>query len=100
MRRISALAGSEIVVGVSPSLGLAWLERDRDIGLPAEGGADGPEINPCQRLVGTDALTETGLGIHHLEVIVPHAVAEAGNGTGDTFPFLHGAQIFQRLAIH
>src|SRR5476649_1553104 len=98
-RFISALAGAEVIVRVSPALGLTRLERDGDIGLPAEGGADGPEIDARQRLVGADALAEAGGGVHHLEIIIAGLVAETGEGRGDAFAFLDRAQIFQRVAI-
>src|SRR5471030_605455 len=98
-RFISALAGAQVIVRVSPALGLTRLERNVDIGLPAKGGADGPEIDPRQRLVGADALAEACGGVYHLEVIVAGLVAEAGEGRGDAFAFLDGAQIFEGVAV-
>src|SRR5215469_7349669 len=63
-RRISTLTRAEIIVSVGPSFGFARLERDGDIGLPAEDGLDRPEVDTRQRLVGTDALAKAGGGIH------------------------------------
>src|ERR1700761_1490033 len=86
-RRISAFPRAEVIVGVSPLLGLARLERDRDIRLPAEDGLDRPEVDAAERLVGADALAEPGLGIDHLEVVIAGRGTEAGEGRGDGFAF-------------
>src|ERR1700753_3044701 len=89
--------GAEIVISIGPALGPPRLDVDGDIGLPADVGADGPEIDLRQGLIGANALAETSGGILHREIIIADRRAKAADGRGDGLAFRNWAQIFQRL---
>src|SRR5471030_1601312 len=87
------LLGSEKVIGVSPTLGLPWLERNGDVRLQAVGRADGPHVDLRDGRIGADALAEAGLAVSDREVVVAGLPAKAGHHALGSHTFGYRRQI-------